>query len=86
MRSRRVVLNDPPNSNTRTGTGTYRGKTAPVPMYDLHSWRNPGGPVIRQQAMQLQSQIMRENTRILMDVQDVTSDASIHTPAATSTP
>ena len=42
-------------------------------------------PVIRQQAMQLQSQIMRENTRILTDVQDVTSDASIHMPA-TSTP
>ena len=57
--------------------------------------RNPGAtqevlsgllPVIRQQAMQLQSQIMRENTRILTDVQDVTSDASIHMPAATSTP
>ena len=27
--------------------------------------------------MQLQSQIMRENTRVLTDVQDVTSDASI---------
>ena len=40
--------------------------------------------VIRQQAMQLQSQIMRENTRVLMDVQDVTSDASIRT--TTSTP
>ena len=36
--------------------------------------------------MQLQSQIMRDNTRILTDVQDVTSDASIHMPAATSTP
>ena len=43
-------------------------------------------PVIRQQAMQLQSQITRENTRILTDVQYVTSDASIHTPAVTSTP
>ena len=43
-------------------------------------------PVIRQQAMQLQSQIMRENTRILTDVQDVTADASIRMPAATSTP
>ena len=43
-------------------------------------------PVIRQQAMQLQSQIMRENTRILTDVQDVTSDTSIRMPAATSTP
>ena len=42
-------------------------------------------PVIRQQAMQLQSQIMRENTRIITDVQDVKSDASIHMPA-TSTP
>ena len=57
--------------------------------------RNPGTtqevlsgllPVIRQQAMQLQSQIMRDNTRILTDVQDVTSDASLHMPAATSTP
>ena len=30
MRSRRVVLNDNPNRNVRTstGTGTYRGKTA----------------------------------------------------------
>ena len=37
-------------------------------------------PVIRQQAMQLQSQIMRENTRVLTDVQDVTSDASICMP------
>ena len=36
--------------------------------------------------VQLQSQIMRENTRILTDVQDVTSDASIRMPAATSTP
>ena len=36
--------------------------------------------------MQLQSQIMRDNTRILTDVQDVMSDASIHMPAATSTP
>ena len=35
--------------------------------------------------MQLQSQIMRENTRVLTDVQDVTSDASIHMPV-TSTP
>ena len=42
-------------------------------------------PVIRQQAMQLQSQIMGENTRILTDVQDVTSDASICMPV-TSTP
>ena len=42
-------------------------------------------PVIRQQAMQLQSQIMRENMRVLTDVQDVTADASIHTPV-TSTP
>ena len=29
---------------------------------------------------------MRDNTRILTDVQDVTSDASIHMPAAPSTP
>ena len=36
--------------------------------------------------MQLQSQIMRDNTRILTDVQDVTSNASIHMPAATSMP
>ena len=36
--------------------------------------------------MQLQSQIMRDNKRILTDVQDVTSNASIHMPAATSTP
>ena len=43
MRSRRVILNDSPNSNTRAGT--YRGKTAPVPMHDSHSWRNPGGPI-----------------------------------------
>ena len=35
--------------------------------------------------MQLQSQIMRENTRVLTDVQDVTSDASIRMPV-TSTP
>ena len=42
-------------------------------------------PVIRQQAMQLQSQIMRENTWVLTDVQDVTSDASICMPV-TSTP
>ena len=42
-------------------------------------------PVIRQQAMQLQSQIMRENTRVLTDVQDVMSNASIRTPV-TSTP
>ena len=42
-------------------------------------------PVIRQQAMQLQSQIMRENTKVLTDVQDVTSDASIRMPV-TSTP
>ena len=42
-------------------------------------------PVIRQQAMQLQSQIMRENTRVLTDIQDVTSDASIHMPV-TRTP
>ena len=35
--------------------------------------------VIRQQAMQLQSQIMGENTRVLTDVQDVTSDANIRT-------
>ena len=28
--------------------------------------------------MQLQSQIMRENTRVLTDVLDVTSDASFH--------
>ena len=43
MRSRRVILNDSPNSNTRAGT--YCGKTAPVPMRDSHSWRNPGGPI-----------------------------------------
>ena len=43
MRSRRVILNGSPNSNTRAGT--YRGKTAPVPMHDSHSWRNPGGPI-----------------------------------------
>ena len=43
MRSRRVILHDSPNRNTRAGT--YRGKTAPVPMHDAHSWRNPGGPV-----------------------------------------
>ena len=43
MRSRRVILHDSPNSNTRAGT--YRGKTAPVPVYDWHSWRNPGGPI-----------------------------------------
>ena len=45
-------------------------------------------PVIRQQAMQLQSQIMRENTRVLTDVQDVTSDASVRTTSTlvTSTP
>ena len=36
-------------------------------------------PVIKQQAMQLQSQMLRENTRVLTDVQDVTADASIHT-------
>ena len=36
--------------------------------------------------MQLQSQLMRDNTRNLTDVQDVTPDASIHMPAATSTP
>ena len=54
--------------------------------------RNPGPtqevlsgllPVIRQQAMKLQSQIMRENTRVLTEVQDVTSDASIHTTTRT---
>ena len=76
MRSRRVILNDSPNSNT--SAGTYCGKTAPVPMHDSHSWRNQevlSGllPVIRQQAMQLQSQKMRENTQILTDMQDVTS-------------
>ena len=43
MQSRRVILNDSPNRNTRTGT--YIGKAAPVPMHDAHSWRNPGGPV-----------------------------------------
>ena len=45
-RSRRVVLNDNPNRivRTSTGTGTYRGKTAPVPVHNTHSWRNPGGP------------------------------------------
>ena len=56
--------------------------------------RNPGAtqevlsgllPVIRQQAMRLQSQLMRENTRVLTDVQDVTSDASIRIPVK-STP
>ena len=56
--------------------------------------RNPGATqevlsgillVIRQQDMQLQSQIMRENTRVLTDVQDVTSDTSICMPV-TSTP
>ena len=40
-------------------------------------------PVIKQQAMQLQSQLLRENTRVLTDVQGVTADAS--TPI-TSTP
>ena len=43
MQSRRVILNDSPNRNTRAGT--YRGKTAPVPLHDVHSWRNPGGPI-----------------------------------------
>ena len=41
MRSRRVVLNDNPNRNVRTGT--YRGKT--VPVHNPQSWRNPGGPI-----------------------------------------
>ena len=40
-------------------------------------------PVIKQQAMQLQSQMLRENTRILTNVQDVTSDENI---PITSTP
>ena len=31
-------------------------------------------PIIKQQFMQLQSQLIQENTRILTDVQDVTSD------------
>ena len=54
--------------------------------------RSPGGTqevlsglllVIKQQAMQLQSQLLRENTRVLTDIQDVTFDVS--TPI-TSTP
>ena len=63
MRSKRVILHDSPNRNTRAGT--YCGKTAPCPC----TTRTPGAtqevlsgllPVIRQQAMQLQSQIMQE--------------------------
>ena len=34
--------------------------------------------------MQLQSQIMRENTRVLTDVQDLTSDASIRMPVTST--
>ena len=47
MRSRRVVLNGNPNHNVRTSTSTstYCGKTAPVPVHKLQSWRNPGGPI-----------------------------------------
>ena len=36
-------LNDSPNRNARTGS--YRGKTAPMPMHDAYTWRNPGGPI-----------------------------------------
>ena len=43
MRSRRVVLNDSPNRNARTGS--HRGKTASMPMHDAYTWRNPGGPI-----------------------------------------
>ena len=43
MRSRRIILNDPPNRNARTGS--YHGKTAPVPMHNAYTWRNPGGPI-----------------------------------------
>ena len=43
MRSRRVVLNDSPNRNARTGP--YRGKTASMPVHNAYAWRNPGGPI-----------------------------------------
>ena len=40
---RGVILNNPRNPNARTGS--YRGKTAPVPMHNAYTWRNPGGPI-----------------------------------------
>ena len=43
MRSRRVILNNPPNRNARTGS--YRGKTALMPMHNAYTWHNPGGPI-----------------------------------------
>ena len=45
MRSRRVVLNNNPNCDSRPSTGTDRGKTASMPVYNPQSWRNPGGPI-----------------------------------------
>ena len=39
VRSRRVVLDNPPSRTT----GSHRGQT--VPLYDSQSWRNPGGPI-----------------------------------------
>ena len=41
VRSRRVVLDNPPNRNA----GTNRGQATSVPLYDPQSWRNPGGPI-----------------------------------------
>ena len=41
MQSRRVVLDNPPNSTASTNSG----QATSVPLYDLHSWRNPGGPI-----------------------------------------
>ena len=41
VRSRRVVLDNPPN---RTA-GANHGQATSVPLYDSQSWRNPGGPI-----------------------------------------
>ena len=65
------VLESEPNNQTHSERRERKAKSTQKAMRS----RRVVLPVIRQQAMQLQSQIMREN------VQDVTSDASIHMPA-----